>query len=264
MEVIIKKDKKEMSKEAAEIVRDAIQKKPNLVLGLATGSTPIGLYEELIRMHREEGLDFSQVTTFNLDEYLGIPLEHPESYHSFMYRNLFDHVNIPRQSIHIPTNSLQNIDSFCEWYEDRIEECGGIDLQILGIGRDGHLGFNEPSSSLGSRTRIKTLTQETVEDNARFFDGDMSKVPRLVVTMGIGTIMDARVCLMLANGSSKVEAVARAIEGPVTAEVTASALQWHEHAIAIVDEEAAAGLQRADYYRWVYENKQKLIRGEFQ
>ena len=261
MEVIIKPDYEEMSKEAALIIRDVIRKKPNAVLGLATGSTPIGTYKELIRMHKEEGLDFSQVTTFNLDEYLDIPLEHPESYHSFMFSNLFDHVNIPRQSIHIPTNSLENVETFCEWYENRILECGGIDLQVLGIGRDGHLGFNEPSSSLGSRTRVKSLTRETVEDNARFFDDDMSKVPHLVVTMGIGTIMDARACLMLANGPSKAEPISKALEGPITAEVTASALQMHPRAIVVTDEDAASELGRADYYRWVYDNKQALLAG---
>src|SRR5512146_3213911 len=170
MEVIISKTYEEMCKAAAKSVAQLLNTKPDAVLGLATGSTPLGLYKELIRMHKDEGLDFSQVTTFNLDEYVGLTRAHPQSYHYFMHENLFKHVNIPPQNIYIPSGTTDNYEAFCAWYEKRIVDCGGIDLQLLGIGSDGHIAFNEPSSSLGSRTRIKTLARQTIEDNARFFD----------------------------------------------------------------------------------------------
>ena len=170
MEIIVKESVEEMSRCAARVVARTINSKPNAVLGLATGSTPLGLYKELVRMHKDEGLDFSQVTTFNLDEYVGLTHKHPQSYHYFMYENLLKHINVPKQNIYIPSGTTDNYAAFCAWYEQRIEECGGIDLQILGIGSDGHIAFNEPTSSLGSRTRIKTLARQTIEDNARFFD----------------------------------------------------------------------------------------------
>ena len=165
MEIVIKPNCEEMSQTAARIVAKVINLKPNAVLGMATGSTPLGLYKELVRMHREEGLDFSQVTTFNLDEYVGLPQKHEQSYHYFMHENFFKHVNIPQQNIYIPSGTTDNHPAFCQWYEQRIRDCGGIDLQILGIGSDGHIAFNEPSSSLGSRTRIKTLAKQTIDDN---------------------------------------------------------------------------------------------------
>lgn len=163
--------------------------KPNAVLGLATGSTPLGLYQELIRLHKDEGLDFSQVTTFNLDEYVGLPKNHPQSYHYFMRENLLKHINIPKQNTYIPSGTTDNYEAFCAWYEQRIVDCGGIDLQVLGIGSDGHIAFNEPSSSLGSRTRIKTLAKQTIEDNARFFNSP-DEVPVYSITMGVGTILE--------------------------------------------------------------------------
>jgi glucosamine-6-phosphate deaminase len=250
MEIIVKDTYEEVSQVAARVVARTLNSKPNAVLGLATGSTPLGLYKELVRMHKDEGLDFSQVTTFNLDEYVGLTREHPQSYHYFMHENLFKHINIPKQNIHIPSGTTDNYEAFCRWYEDRIKECGGIDLQVLGIGSDGHIAFNEPSSSLGSRTRIKTLAKQTIEDNARFFDS-AEEVPVYSITMGVGTILEARNIILLANKKSKAKAVADAIEGPVTSMCTASALQLHPHALFIVDRDAASELQMLDYYEWI-------------
>lgn len=257
MEVIIKKNYEEMSKEAALMVAALVKNRPNCVLGLATGSTPLGLYKELIRMHKDEGLDFSKVTTFNLDEYYGLPPSHDQSYHYFMHDNLFKHINVQPERVHVPSGTAKDIDAFCLWYEDEIDKAGRIDIQILGIGRDGHIAFNEPISSLGSRTRLKTLTEETIEDNARFFQ-KKEDVPRYAVTMGVGTIMEARRCVLLCNGKKKADTIAAAIEGPMTAEVTASALQMHPDAVFILDEEAAAKLKRYNYYKWVYNNKPSL------
>ncbi len=250
MEVIICENYEELSRAAAKEVATTLNAKPNAVLGLATGSTPLGLYRELVRMYREDGLDFSQVTTFNLDEYVGLPRNHPQSYHYFMHENLFNHINVPKQNIHIPAGTTDNYQAFCQWYEQRIVECGGIDLQVLGIGSDGHIAFNEPSSSLGSRTRIKTLAQQTIEDNARFFDR-IEDVPIYAITMGVGTIMEARKIILLAGGKGKAEAVAGAIEGPVTSMNTASALQLHRDAVFFLDRDAASRLRMRDYYEWI-------------
>lgn len=242
MLVIIKDDYAAVSREAGRLVANRLRKKPSLVLGLATGGTPLGLYRELIRMHGEDGVDFSKTTTFNLDEYLGLPPDHPQSYHRFMRENLFRHVNIPDRFIHVPDGMALDVEEHCHWYEDEIVRAGGLDLQVLGIGANGHLAFNEPGSSLGSRTRVKTLTQKTREDNARFF-GALQEVPRYAITMGIGTIMEARELLLLASGERKAEAVRAAVEGPVTAMVPASIVQMHPRAFLVVDRAAAAGLQ---------------------
>jgi glucosamine-6-phosphate deaminase len=201
-------------------------------------------------MHKDEGLDFSQVTTFNLDEYVGLTQRHPQSYHYFMHENLFKHINIPPQNVYIPSGTTDNYKSFCKWYEDEIKRHGGIDLQILGIGSDGHIAFNEPSSSLGSRTRIKTLAKQTIDDNARFFDTP-DQVPIYAITMGVGTILEAHKTLMLANGRAKAAAIAAAVEGPVTSMITASALQLHRDAMAIIDREAASQLKMLEYYEWI-------------
>lgn len=253
MEIIIRSTPEEMSKTAARVVASIINAKPNAAIGLATGSTPLGLYKELVRMHREEGLDFSQVVTFNLDEYVGLTQQHPQSYHYFMHENLFKHINIAKHNIYIPSGTTDNYRAFCLWYEQRIKECGGIDLQILGIGSDGHIAFNEPTSSLGSRTRIKTLAKQTIDDNARFFDSP-DQVPIYAITMGVGTILEARKVLLLANGSKKAAAVAATIEGPVTSMITASALQLHPDVMMVIDEEAAADLKMRDYYDWIQAN----------
>ncbi|MHB1034709.1 MAG: glucosamine-6-phosphate deaminase [Pirellulales bacterium] len=254
MEVIVRETYDEMSKAAARVVAQTMNAKPNAVLGMATGSTPLGLYRELVRMHQNEGLDFSQVTTFNLDEYVGLPVTHPQSYHYFMHENFFKHVNISRPNIYIPSGTTDNYEAFCAWFERRIIECGGIDLQILGIGSDGHIAFNEPTSSLGSRTRIKTLAKPTIDDNARFFDR-REDVPIYAITMGVGTILEARRIILLASGENKAAAVAATIEGPVTSMVTASALQLHEDSIVFVDRPAAGELKMLDYYTWIQDKK---------
>ena len=250
MEIIIQRDVKFATAIATHVVARLLREKPDAVLGLATGSTPLSLYRALAQMK----LDWRRVTTFNLDEYVGLPKEHPQSYHRFMWENLFRHVNIPAKNVHIPDGTAGDILKCCAQYEKQIAAAGGIDLQVLGIGSDGHIGFNEPTSSLASRTRIKTLTPQTRKDNARNF-GNGDKVPHHVITMGLGTIMEARHCLLLAFGSKKARAVAAAVEGPITANVPASILQMHPNAKVCLDEGAAVKLKRADYYRWVFENK---------
>ena len=245
MLVIIKKNYEEMSSEAAKLIADRLRKKPNLVLGFATGSTPLGLYKELIRMYKEEGLDFSKVTSFNLDEYVGLPPSHNQSYHYFMYENLFNHININPRYIHVPHGMAKDVNVFCDWYESRIKECGGIDIQILGVGGNGHIAFNEPGSSLGSRVRIKTLTEKTRKDNARFFE-TMDEVPKFAITMGVGTVMDSKELLLLANGDSKADAIKAAVEGPITAMCPASIVQLHRNVYVVVDKKAAAKLS-GDY-----------------
>ncbi len=250
MEIIIQPAPEAATKIAAQIIARVVRDKPGAVLGLATGSTPLLLYRELIQMR----LDWREVTTFNLDEYVGLPREHAQSYHSFMWENLFRHVNIAKKNIYIPDGNTKNIPAFCARYERRIKDARGIDLQVLGIGTDGHIGFNEPTSSLASRTRIKTLTQQTRRDNARFF-GTESDVPHHVITMGIGTILEARQIVLLAFGAKKARAIAEAVEGPVMALNPASVLQMHPVTKVCLDEPAAARLRRADYYRWVYANK---------
>ena len=255
MEIVIKKTSQAASETAARIVRRLVREKPDAVLGLATGSTPLSLYRELVRMHRDEGLDFSRVSTFNLDEYIGLPRDHAQSYHRFMWAHLFSQINIRAENVRIPDGMTTDVPACCAAYEQAIEAAGGIDLQVLGIGSDAHVGFNEPTSSFASRTRIKSLTRQTLLDNARFFDGDENRVPRHCITMGIGTIMDARRIIMLAFGESKAEAIAATVEGPVAAITPASILQHHREAKIIVDDAAASMLQRADYYRWVYAGK---------
>ncbi len=241
MLVIIKENYEALSKEAAQIVADRLRRKPNLVLGLATGSTPVGLYKELIRMHKAEGLDFSRVTTFNLDEYVGLPPSHDQSYRHFMNQNLFNEINIPERFIHVLDGMADDIDGQCEWFENEIGKAGGIDLQILGIGANGHIAFNEPGSSLGSRTRVKTLTEKTRQDNARFFKS-LKEVPKYALTMGVGTIMDAKEIVLVANGAGKAEAIRAAVEGPLTAQVPASVIQLHRTTYVIVDKDASAKL----------------------
>ena len=254
MEIVIQPTAEAASIVTAKIIAQLVRRKPDAVLGLATGSTPLATYRELVRMHREDDLDFSNVRTFNLDEYVGLPHEHPQSYHAFMQENLFQHINVPRESICIPNGLAADVPAECAAYEAAIRAAGGIDLQVLGIGTDGHIGFNEPSSSLASRTRIKTLTARTRSDNARFF-GSADEVPIHVITMGVGTIMDARQVLMLAFGAGKAKALADAVEGPIMAMNPASILQMHPVAKCLIDEPAAAILTRREYYKWVYERK---------
>jgi glucosamine-6-phosphate deaminase len=244
MEVIIVPSAQDVGMAAARIISRLVAEKPGAVLGLATGASVKPVYAELVRAR----LDFSRVTTFNLDEYVGAA-----PFRAFMEEHFMKHVNVDRRRVHLPPTEGDDLAGACEKYERDIRAAGGIDLQLLGIGRDGHLGFNEPTSSLASRTRIKTLTAATREANSAAFRGD--EVPLHVVTMGIGTILEARHCLLVADGPAKADAVARMVEGPVTAMLPASALQLHPHATVIVDELAAAGLSLRDYYREVQHNK---------
>jgi glucosamine-6-phosphate deaminase len=254
MEIIIQPDSQQASRIAARIVARVVREKARPVLGFATGNTPLQVYKDLIRMHREEGLDFSRATTFNLDEYVGLAADHPSSCRAFMEQHLFGHINVPGENVHIPDGMAKDIPAFCRRYEEDIKAAGGIDVQVLGIGTDGHIGFNEPSSSLASRTRIKTLTDQTRKDNAVFFGGE-ENVPFHSISMGVGTIMDSRMCLLLAFGKKKAGAIAATCEGPITAMVPASVLQMHPQAIIIVDRDAASELKKADYYDWVYNHK---------
>jgi len=254
MEILIRPDAAQGSKQAARIVAHTVRRKPDCVLGLATGRTPLALYRELIRIHREEGLDFSRVTTFNLDEYVGLSPSHNQSYRWFMDDNFFQHINIDRKRTHVPDGCAADLRAECLDYERRIAEAGGIDLQVLGLGSNGHIGFNEPTGSLGSRTWIKILSRETRRDNSELFD-DPADTPRHCITMGIGTIMSARHCLLLAFGSKKVRAVAAMVEGPVSSVCPASALQFHPRTTVVLDEQSAAALTQLDHYRWIEENK---------
>lgn len=256
MEVAIHASESEACLHAARQIASLVSQKPDAVLGLATGRSPLGVYAELIRMHRNEGLDFSRVTTFNLDEYAGLRPSHPSSYNHFMWTKFFDHINVNPGRVFLPSGTVEgrDIEGFCQRYEAEIVRAGGIDLQILGIGSDGHIGFNEPGSSLASRTRIKTLTARTRQDNASNFQ-TIEEVPYHVITMGIGTIMDARSVLLMAFGSGKAKAVSGCVEGAISAVLPASILQMHPRATILLDEDSAADLLRKDYYRWVLDHK---------
>jgi glucosamine-6-phosphate deaminase len=253
MLLVLKPNSEELGREAARVVRNAVRRNPTLRLGLATGSTMLAMYQELVRLHRREDLDFSKVVTFNLDEYLGLSSNHPQSFHRYMQENFFAHVNVDPGNIHIPDGAIKgNYQHYCATYEEAIRNTGGIDLQILGIGRNGHIGFNEPTSSLGSRTRLKVLSKETIQDNRKFF-ASQDEIPQCAITMGIGTILESKRILLLASGSPKAAAIAKAIEGPLTASVTASALQLHSDVTFIIDREAGAELKQQEYYQRVLE-----------
>lgn len=258
MLLILKSTAEEVGRQAARIVANAVRRKHSIRLGLATGNTTIGMYKELVRLHRDESLDFSRVITFNLDEYLGLPADHPQSFRYFMQQHFFAHVNVAPQNIHIPDGSIKGgYREYCASYEQAIRDAGGIDLQVLGIGRNGHVGFNEPTSSLGSRTRLKVLTKGTIEDNRKFF-GAHEQVPECSITVGIGTILEAKQIILLATGPSKAAPIADAIEGPITASVTASALQLHPDVTFIVDREAGCKLKQQEYYQRVLEMTARL------
>jgi len=253
VEIIILTAKEDVFAEASSRVVDWIQKKPSAVLGLATGKTMLGIYKNLIAAHREGLVDFSSVKTINLDEYLGLDPDDPLSFHSYMVQNFFQHVNIKKENILIPNSLPEDVEAECEAYEDAIREGGGIDIQLLGIGRDGHIGFNEPSSSLQARTRVKTLTDETLKANFGSTEG-----PRFAITMGIGTIMDAREIILVAVGKEKAKAVSCMVEGSVTASCPASVLQLHPKVKVILDTEAAHLLERKEYYMWIWEHKKEV------
>ena len=252
MRLIIEKDYQGMSEWAAEHVIGRINaakptpEKP-FVLGLPTGSSPEGMYACLVKACKEGRVSFQNVITFNMDEYVGLPEEHPESYHSFMARNLFDHIDIKKENVHILNGNAEDLEAECEHYEQMILEAGGVDLFIGGIGPDGHIAFNEPCSSLSSRTRQKTLTTDTIIANCRFFDNDVNKVPKSALTVGVGTVMDAKEVMILVNGHHKARALQAAVEGPVTHYWTISALQTHRHGIIVCDEAATHELKVGTY-----------------
>ena len=255
MELVIQANADRAACLVARLIAQAIREKPHIVLGLATGRTMERVYRCLVQMHKHRGLDFSLCRTFNLDEYIGLPADSPFSYRYYMNKHLFSQVNIDRRNTYLPEGRAADTDRACQNYEQLIHELGGIDLQLLGIGAAGHIGFNEPLSALQSRTREKALTPTTVADNAPLCGGDPDKMPRRAITMGVGTILEARRVVLLATGTAKANVVAKAVEGPITSMISASALQLHRHCRVVVDEEAAANLQGKEYYRWIFDNE---------
>lgn len=243
MKILLAKDNAEMSKKAAKILAAQIYMKPKCVLGLATGSTPLMMYQELIRMHKEEGLDFSEVTTFNLDEYIGLSEQSENSYHYYMHKNLFNEINIKPENINIPNGMAEDITKECQNYEKRLAKAGGLDLLILGIGKNGHIGFNEPDIKFETKTHKVQLDQDTINANARFF-GSVEEVPKYAISMGIGTIMQARKILLLASGKNKAEAVYKMVHGVVTPDTPASILQLHPDVTISLDYEVAELLDK--------------------
>lgn len=254
MEVVILNGSKQIARLAADAVEDVLRRKPDAVLGLATGSTPLPVYDELAARHERDGLDFSRASGFALDEYVGLPPGHPESYREVVRREFTNRVNIRPENVHGPDGAAADIPGACRAYEEAIAAAGGVDLQILGVGTDGHIAFNEPGSSFASRTRIKSLLEQTRRDNARFFSS-LADVPHHVLTQGLGTIMDARHVILLATGAQKAQAVRDFVEGPVAAICPASILQFHPHATVLLDEAAASALKLADFYRHTYDHK---------
>ena len=252
MRLIIKQDYQSISQWAADYVVARINAaKPTaehpFVLGLPTGSSPLGMYKALIEANKAGKVSFQHVVTFNMDEYIGLPEGHPESYHSFMWNNFFSHIDIKKEHVHILNGNAADPLKECADYEEAIKAAGGIDLFLGGIGPDGHIAFNEPGSSLSSRTRIKTLTTDTIIANSRFFEGDVNKVPKTAMTVGVGTVMDAREVLILVNGHSKARALQQAVEGAVNQMWTITALQLHPHGIIVADEAACAELKVGTY-----------------
>ena len=237
MRIIKTKDYEDMSRKAAALLAAQVVLKPNCVLGLATGGTPVGLYKNLVQWYNNGDLDFSEVTSVNLDEYRGLPREHKESYFSFMHRNLFDHINIKAENINLPDGTNMDADAECARYDKVIESVGGVDLQLLGIGHDGHIGFNEPSEAFDLGTHCVQLAEETIDANQRFFDS-RDEVPREAYTMGTRTIMQARKVVMIVSGKDKAEIIKKAFFGPVTPEVPASILQMHPDFVLVADEDA--------------------------
>ena len=252
MRLIIEPNYDLMSQWAANYVVEKINaakptKEKPFVLGLPTGSSPIGMYRALVKAYQEGKVSFKNVLTFNMDEYVGLPEEHPESYHSFMFTNLFNHIDCPKENIHILNGNAKDLAAECAHYEQMIEEAGGIDLFLGGIGPDGHIAFNEPGSSLSSRTRQKTLTTDTIIANSRFFENDINKVPKTALTVGVGTVMAAKAVMILVNGHAKCRALQAAVEGSVNHMWTISALQMHQHGIIVADDAACEELKVGTY-----------------
>jgi glucosamine-6-phosphate deaminase len=243
MRIIIVKDYDELSKLAAEEIASLIKEKPNCVLGLATGSSPVGMYKELIQLNKEGRADFSKVTTINLDEYRGLAGENPQSYRYFMNTNLFNHINIDKNNTFVPNGMTEDITKECRSYDERIQRLGGIDLQVLGIGNNGHIGFNEPSDYLNLGTHLTDLSKDTIDANSRFFE-TIEEVPTQAITMGLGGIMRAKKVLLLANGEKKADIIGKLVEGKISTSIPASILQVHSNVLIIVDEAAGAHLKK--------------------
>jgi len=254
VEVVVVRDAGAAGALVADIVVALLRRRPAAVLGLATGSSPLPAYRELIERHRRGDVSFARARGFLLDEYVGLPPGHPQSYRAVIERELAGHVDFAPDAVRGPDVHAADLLAACDAYEDAIAGAGGVDLQLLGIGTDGHVAFNEPGSSLASRTRIKTLTAQTRADNARFFDSP-DEVPRHVITQGLGTIREARHLVLVATGAGKADAVRAMVEGPVSASCPASALQLHPHATVVIDEQAAGRLALADYYRDTFAGK---------
>ncbi len=253
MDLVIRPSAEAAATLCAALVAERLRRKPNLVLGCATGRTMESVYRELVK-YCEQGLEFSACRTFNLDEYVGLTPDDPRSYHAYMKEHLFDHVDINPDHTHLPNGVAPDLDAECRRFEASIKTADGIDLQLLGLGETGHIGFNEPLSSLMSRTRDKALTPTTREQNAEFFGG-AEHVPERALTMGVGTILEAKEIVMLVTGERKASILAKATEGPITAMISATALQLHPNCKVIVDEAAATELQGQDYYRWIFEHE---------
>ncbi|MER6538580.1 glucosamine-6-phosphate deaminase [Streptomyces sp900105755] len=255
MEVVIVPDAAAGGELIAEAMAQLLRHKPAALLGVATGSTPLPIYQALTAKVRAGAVDASRARIAQLDEYVGLPADHPESYRSVLRREVLEPLGIGMDAFFGPDGTAEDVQAACEAYDAELAMAGGVDLQLLGIGTDGHIGFNEPCSSLASRTRIKTLTEQTRVDNARFFDGDITQVPHHVITQGIGTILEARHLVLLATGEGKADAIAATVEGPVAAVCPASALQLHRHATVVVDDAAASKLKLAEYFRYTFANK---------
>jgi glucosamine-6-phosphate deaminase len=259
VEVVILENEDAVAELGAQRIFELVKKKPNAVLGLATGSTPIAMYKKIISFYESKVVSFGDIVTFNLDEYIGITADNSQSYRYFMNRELFDAIDIEQQNTHLPVcGAGENPREIGAAYEQSIVDAGGIDLQILGIGSNGHIGFNEPGCSLSSRTRVKTLTQSTVRDNNHLF-GPNECQPHLAMTMGIATILDSRRTILLATGSQKAAAVRHAIEGSISSGCPATALQMHERVTFILDEAAASSLENKSYYRWAHHQNRSLV-----
>lgn len=246
MRIIVCENYEEVSKKAAQMILSQVTLKPNSVLGLATGSTPIGMYENLVELNKKGDIDFSEVRTFNLDEYYNLPKENDQSYHYFMYKNLFDHININPENIHIPNGMTDDVDAECERYDELIKEAGGVDIQVLGIGNNAHIGFNEPTINFEKGTHLVQLEDSTIEANSRFFD-NIEDVPKKAITMGVGSIFKSKKIMLIATGENKAEAIYNTVYGKVVPEVPASILQFHSDIVLILDKEASKFLKEEDY-----------------
>ena len=246
MRIIVCQNYEEVSKKAAQMILSQVTLKPNSVLGLATGSTPIGMYENLVKLNKNGDIDFSEVRTFNLDEYYNLPKENDQSYHYFMYQNLFNHININPANIHIPNGMTNDVDAECDRYDSLIKEAGGVDIQVLGIGNNAHIGFNEPTVNFEKGTHLVELEESTIEANSRFFD-NIEDVPKKAITMGVGSIFKSKKILLIATGENKAEAIYNTVYGKVVPEVPASILQFHSDIVLILDKDAAKLLKEEDY-----------------